>query len=74
MRSLHDDPQTHAARSIQRSRRVNESGEDEHDEVEAVADKPHPEEWLPQIMDEIGQDILRVLEAMETAYPDNSDM
>ena len=71
MRGLHEDPQTRSARSIQRRRSVNEDDENsnEHDETEAIADNPRPEEWLPQVMKEIGQDILSVLEAMETAYP-----
>jgi hypothetical protein len=71
MRGLHDDPQTRSARSLQRHRSVNEEDENKskHDEVEAAADNPHPEEWLPQVMDEISQDIQHVLEAMEKAYP-----
>lgn len=71
MRGLHSDSQTRSARSLQRHRSVNEENDesDEHDEVEANADHPRPEEWLPQVMEEIGQDIQRVLEAMESAYP-----
>ncbi len=71
MSSLHEDPQTRATRSVQRRRSVNEDEEnsDEREEVEVVADNPRPEEWLPQVMDEIGQDILHVLEAMEKTYP-----
>lgn len=73
MRGLHDDSQTRSARSIQRYRRANEDDEDpaERDEVEAAADNPRPEEWLPQVMEEICQDIVHVLEAMETAYPES---
>jgi hypothetical protein len=71
MRGLHEDAQTRSARSIQRHRSVNEDEEDEDelDEIEAAADNPRPEEWLPKVMDEIGQDIVHVLEAMESAYP-----
>lgn len=71
LRGLHEDPQTRSARSIQRRRSVNEEDGDldERDEIEVIADHPRPEEWLPQVMDEICQDIQRVLEAMETAYP-----
>lgn len=72
MRGLHDDPQAHSARYIQHRRSVNDD-EDENDEregIEAVADHPRPEEWLPQVMEDICQDIQRVLEAMETAYPE----
>ncbi|MGH2478297.1 MAG: hypothetical protein ACRDHW_01375 [Ktedonobacteraceae bacterium] len=70
MRSLHDAPQTRSTRSIQRYHRVNDENSDEREEAEAAADHPHPEEWLPQVMEEIAQDIQRVLEAMETAYPE----
>lgn len=70
MRGLHDDPQTRSAHSLQRHRSINdEESEDEHDKVEAVADNPRPEEWLPQVMEDIGQDIQRVLQAMESVYP-----
>jgi hypothetical protein len=73
MRGLHDDPQTRSAHSIQRRRSINDDEESsEHDEVEAIADNPRPEEWLPQVMDEVSQDIQRVLQAMEHAYPGNS--
>lgn len=71
MRGLHADPQARSARFIQRRRSVNEEDEnaDEREEIEVHADNPRPEEWLPQIMDEVCQDIQRVLEAMESAYP-----
>lgn len=71
MRGLHEDPQTRSARSIQRYRSANEENEeaDERTNVEAAADHPRPEEWLPQVIEEIGQDILSVLDAMEAAYP-----
>lgn len=71
MRGLHDDPQTRSARSLQRYRSANEEDEeiDGREEIEASADNPRPEEWLPQVMDEICQDIVHVLEAMERAYP-----
>ncbi len=72
MRGLHEDPQTRSARSVQRYRSVNEESEEEEeerDEVEASADHPRPEEWLPQVMEEICQDIQQVLSAMEEAYP-----
>ncbi len=70
MRSLHDSPQPRTTHPIQRHRHANDEDDaDERAEVEAAADHPHPEEWLPQIMEEIAQDILHVLEAMENAYP-----
>ena len=40
--------------------------EDEGDEPqEFVADNPHPEEWLPRILEDVCQDIIQVLEALE---------
>lgn len=75
MRSLHDSPLTRSISPIQRHRSVNDEDEaDERAEVEAAADHPHPEEWLPQVMEEIAQDILRVLEAMENAYPEYGEV
>ena len=73
MRSLHEDPQTRSARPLQRYRGVHEEdeNEDERDDIEVVADNPRPEEWLPQVMEDVCQDILRVLGAMEAAYPGN---
>ncbi|HEX4208183.1 MAG TPA: hypothetical protein VHZ51_29065, partial [Ktedonobacteraceae bacterium] len=61
-----------SARSVQRHRSVNEEDEessDEPDEIAAAADNPRPEDWLPQVMDDICQDIQHVLETMEAAYP-----
>lgn len=73
MRGLHEDPQARTPRSIQRHRSVNDDDEEEEtierDEVEAAADNPRAEEWLPQVMDDICQDIQRVLEEMEAVWP-----
>ncbi len=71
MSGLHDDPQTRSAHSIQRKRSINEEDEeaDELAGIEAAADHPRPEEWLPQVMEDICQDIQRVLEAMAKTYP-----
>jgi hypothetical protein len=71
MRGLHDDGQARSARSIQRHRSINEEEDEdeESEEVEVIADQPRPEKWLPQVMEEICQDIVQVLAAMETAYP-----
>src|SRR2546430_1538272 len=67
MRSLHDDRDYRDAhyqseRAARRQRR--ETGE-EHEEDEIVADNPRPEDWLPQVMVEVCQDILQGLEALE---------
>jgi hypothetical protein len=59
MHGLHDDPQMHDScynRDLQDSEEADE---------EAIADDPHPEEWLPQIMVEVCQDILHVLAALD---------
>lgn len=72
MRGLLEDPQARQARMLQRRRTVNDNTDDElpeREDMEAVADNPRPEDWLPYVMDEICQDIRRVLEAIELAYP-----
>jgi hypothetical protein len=64
MRSLHDD------------HRGRENGRDKSDpyggEGEIVADNPRPEEWLPQVMIEVCQDIVQVLEALEAVRTHSS--
>jgi len=62
MRGLHDDPHARSGRFAQRRHREIDE-DDEMDEV--VADNPRPEEWLPQVMVEVCQDILQVLEALD---------
>ena len=63
MRGLHDDSHIRSTRFASRPRHEI----DEDDEIEkVVADNPRPEEWLPQVMIEVCQDILQVLEALET--------
>jgi hypothetical protein len=62
MHSLHDDPPTHTYRSSYRQRT-----RDEEEEKEVVPDNPRPEEWLPQVMIEVSQDIVHVLEALDAA-------
>jgi hypothetical protein len=61
MRGLHSDTPGLARSSVDRHSR-------EHDEEEVndmVADNPRPEEWLPQVMMEVCQDILHVLSALD---------
>jgi hypothetical protein len=43
--------------------------EDDEDGVEVIADDPHPEDWLPRVMEEVCQDILGGLEALDAAVP-----
>ncbi|HLZ81681.1 MAG TPA: hypothetical protein VKP04_08625 [Ktedonobacteraceae bacterium] len=62
MHGLHDDHHAHAERGNRRRRR--EMDED-NEEDEVVADNPRPEDWLPQIMVDVCQDILQVLEALD---------
>jgi len=62
MRGLHDELHFRSGRLGQRRLRT----VDDEDEVgEVVADNPRPEEWLPQVMVEVCQDILKVLEALD---------
>jgi hypothetical protein len=62
MRGLHEDPHFRSGRLAQRRHR----SLDEDEDSEVVADNPRPEEWLPQVMVEVCQDILQVLEALES--------
>jgi hypothetical protein len=66
MRGLHDfdHPHDHSARNLRRLRKVEEDDE-EQEEEEIVADNPRPEDWLPQVMVEVCQDIVQVLEALD---------
>ena len=57
MHGLHDDPQMHNSHR--------RDLEDSEEEEEPIADNPRPEEWLPQIMVEVCQDILHVLAALD---------
>ncbi len=57
MHGLHDDPHIHTSHRLHD---LHESGE----MGEAITDDPHPEEWLPQIMVDVCQDIIHVLAAL----------
>ena len=65
MRGLHDDPHTRSGRFVQRRHREIDE-DDTMDEV--IADNPRSEEWLPQVMVEVCQDILQVLEALNAVH------
>ena len=66
MRGLHDDPHYRSGRFVQRPHRATgEDDDDDDDDEEVVADNPRPEEWLPQVMVEVCQDILHVLESLD---------
>lgn len=64
MRGLHDEPHTRSARFVQRSRPTTDDEDEEESAV--VADNPRPEDWLPQVMVDICQDIRQVLDALDT--------
>jgi hypothetical protein len=70
MRGLHDEPHSRSSRFIQRHRPATDEDENENendeDEVEVVADNPRPEDWLPQVMVDVCQDIAQVLNALDT--------
>ena len=57
MHGLHDDPHMHRFRGY--------NLEDGEEGEEPIADNPRPEEWLPQVMVEVCQDILHVLAALD---------
>jgi hypothetical protein len=68
LHGLHDDLHTTSRHRSGRRRALND---DDGDEVEVIADDPRPEEWLPQVMVEVCQDILRVLEALDATLSYN---
>lgn len=70
MRGLHDDPHDRSSRFAQRRRRASDE-EDDAEDIEVVADNPRPEEWLPQVVMEVCQDILQVLDALESVRAAN---
>lgn len=59
MRGLHDSEPSHRLARAH----FNSDTDEEGDEV--IADNPRSEEWLPQVMVEVCQDILHVLEAFD---------
>ena len=70
MRGLHDDPHTHSRRRVERPHsNIDEEGEEGG---EIIADNPRPEEWLPQVMVEVCQDIIHVLEALDATISYNT--
>src|ERR1700730_11712625 len=64
LRGLHDEPHTRSGPFIQRPRPPADE-EDDEEENESVADNPRPEDWLPQVMVDVCQDILQVLDALD---------
>jgi hypothetical protein len=69
MRSLHDDHHAHTERGTRHSSRAID---EEIEEDEVVADNPRPEDWLPQVMADVCQDILQVLEALDAVRSHSS--
>lgn len=59
MRGLHDDLHYRSGRVISRQRNIIDEDE------EVTADNPRPEEWLPEVIVEVCQDILQVLDALD---------
>lgn len=74
MRGLHDlhEPDSafrRSARFLLRQRETDEDEDEDEDveQIEVVADNPRPEEWVPQVMVEVCQDIVHGLQALEAA-------
>lgn len=69
LHDLHDDSSLldHRQREYSRQR----IDEDE-DSIEVMPDNPHPEEWLPQVLIEVCQDIMQVLDALEATISYNT--
>lgn len=72
MRGLHEES---SAMQLQSSQLENEDSDDDDDreesvereEEEIIIDEPHPEVWLPHIMEEVCQDILQVLATLDAS-------
>jgi hypothetical protein len=62
LRGLHDEGRHRSEHFIMRR---HDDDDDDDDPGEIMADDPHPEEWLPQVMLEVCQDITHVLEALD---------
>lgn len=69
MHGLHDELHNRSGRFVQRRHRTI-GDEDESGEV--IADNPRPEDWLPEVMVEVCQDILKVLEAFDAVRTSES--
>jgi hypothetical protein len=77
MRGLHelhdfDDQRMRSGKLFSRRRDIDEDDEDSEDSednelIEIHADTPHPEDWVPQVLVEVCQDILHGLQALEAA-------
>ncbi len=63
MRGLHDELHFRTGRLAQRRYRAIDDDE-EIDEI--VADNPRPEDWLPTVLEDVCQDIMKVLEALDS--------
>jgi hypothetical protein len=63
MRGLHDELHFRTGRLAQRRYRAIE---DEEETEEIVADNPRPEDWLPTVLEDVCQDIMKVLEALDS--------
>jgi hypothetical protein len=69
MHGLHDDQSSQTRR---RARFQPLRSDEDEDLGEIIADNPRPEDWLPQMMVEVCQDILHVLEALDATISYNS--
>lgn len=67
LHDLHDGAHLHPRRRAERRRHEADEG------GEIVADNPQAQEWLPQVMVEVSQDILHVLAALDSAIPSHAD-
>jgi hypothetical protein len=67
MRGLHEEADFSNEDEVVETHVLNVEENDEHDLSE-----PHPEEWLPQIMVDVCQDIMHVLAALEATLSYNS--
>jgi hypothetical protein len=62
MHALHDELHFRTGRLAQ----PRYHGIEEEDIDEIVADNPRPEDWLPAVLEDVCQDIMKVLEALDS--------
>jgi hypothetical protein len=69
MHGLHEGLEEYARRLRERQKQIAQNSEE--DDSSIVADDPRPEDWLPQVMDDVCQDILQVIETLDAALSYN---
>ena len=70
LHGLHEGPEEHARRRQEQQKEIEEHSDEEEPAV--IADHPQPEEWLPEVMEDVCQDILQVIETLDATLSYNT--